>query len=265
MFYFNEENSGIHPTAIVHKAAVIGAGVVIGPYSIIGPDVEIGDGCMISAHVVIDGHTVMGKGNRIFNGASIGLEPQDMKYRGEKSSVLIGDCNTIREYVTINRGTEGGGGVTLLGSGSLVMAYTHIAHDCTVGNNVIIANSTNMAGHVVIEDYAVLSGATGIVQYVKIGSMAMTGGVSKISKDLPPYFIADGNPARIRGVNTVGLRRNGAGEEAISALEKAFKLLYHSRLTVKQALQEIEEKYGQHDEILKLIAFINKSSRGIVR
>jgi UDP-N-acetylglucosamine acyltransferase len=265
MFYWENGNMKIHPTAIVHKDAKIGEDVFIGPYSIVGPNVEIGSNCCIYSNVVIDGYTVIGSGNRIFNGASLGLEPQDLKYNGEKSYLFIGNNNTIREYVTINRGTDGGGGKTEVGDNNLIMAYSHIAHDCKIGNNVIIANSVNMAGHVVIEDYAVISGAAGIIQHVRIGHMAMIGGMSKISKDLPPYLIADESPLRIRGVNVIGLKRNGINDETIKNIEKAFKILYHSGLTVNQAAIKIEEQLGQNDEIQRLLSFVRSSGKGIIR
>ena len=265
MGHWYNEDSLIHPTAVIHKNAKLGQGTIVGPFSIIGPEVEMGENCEIAASVTIDGHTVMGSRNRIFNGAAIGLEPQDLKYKGESSRVVIGNGNTFREYVTVNRGTEGGGGETRIGDNNLVMAYTHIAHDCRIGNGVLIANSTNMAGHVVIEDNAVLSGATGIVQFVRIGTMAMTGGVSKLSKDLPPYFIADGNPCRIRGINKVGMMRNGLESKTIKIVEKAYKLIYLSGMTLVKAMEIIETDFGELNEIRKLLSFLKSSDKGIVR
>ncbi|MFA4885830.1 MAG: acyl-ACP--UDP-N-acetylglucosamine O-acyltransferase [Desulfotomaculaceae bacterium] len=259
------DESKIHPTAIINHRARIGINVEVGPYSVIGPNVEVGDCCRIASHVVIDGNTIIGSGNRFFTGAVIGMEPQDMKYRGEKSFVLIGDNNTFREYVTVNRGTSGGGGVTKIGSHTLIMAYTHIAHDCIIGDNVIIANSTNMAGHVVIEDNAVLNGATGIVQYIRVGRLAMTGGVTKLTKDLPPYVIADGVPGRIRGVNLIGLERNGVTEPARLQIKKAFKILYRSGLTVDEAITRIESACDACPEVLHLVAFLRNSAGGIMR
>jgi UDP-N-acetylglucosamine acyltransferase len=198
----------IHPTAVVDPRAELGAGVVVGPYTVIGPDVVIGAGSTLGPHVVIDGHVRMGKGNRIFPGACIGLEPQDLKYNGAPTEVVIGDDNAIRECVTINRATAEGE-QTRIGSGNLLMAYSHLGHNCQLGDRIVVANNVAIAGHVLIGDRAVIGGVLGIHQFVHIGTLAMVGGMSRIDRDIPPFAIVEGHPGRLRGLNRVGLKRSG--------------------------------------------------------
>lgn len=255
----------IHPTAIVEPGAKIGTKVEIGPYSIIGANVEIGEEIVIGPHVVIDGWTKIGKRNQIFHGASIGLEPQDMKFKGEETYLFIGDNNIIRENVTIHRGTEEGGGETRIGSNNLIMAYCHIAHDCQLGNHIIMSNATNLAGHVIIEDYAVLAGLTGIHQFVRVGKMAMVGAHSKVVKDVPPYILVDGHPARVNGINVVGLRRNGVSPELRQEIKRAYKFLYRSNLNISQAIEKMDQELETSPEIEHFLRFLRNAQRGICR
>ena len=229
----------IHPTAVVDPAARLGEGVEIGPYAVIGPEVELGDGCRIGPHVVIDGRVRMGRGNRVFPGACIGLEPQDLKYAGDPTEVVIGDGNTIRECVTINRATAGDE-QTRLGSGNLLMAYSHIGHNCLLGDRIVIANGVAVAGHVVIGDRAVIGGVLGIHQFVHIGRLAMVGGMSRIDRDVPPFAMVEGHPGRLRGLNKLGIRRSGLAERDGGAqfrqLQELWSLLYRSGLVLADAL-----------------------------
>ncbi len=255
----------VHDTAIVYPGAKLGRNVEVGPYSIIGPNVEIKDNTTIGPHVVIDGWTTIGNNNKIFNGASIGLEPQDLKYHGEKSFLFIGDNNTIREYVTINRGTEGGGGETRIGNNNMLMAYCHIAHDCQLSNYIIMSNAANLAGHVIVEDHAVIAGLTGVHQFVRIGKMAMVGAHTKVVKDVPPYIIVDGHPARVAGINVVGLRRNGLSPEVRQEIKRAYKILYRSELNISQAIDKMDQELVTSPEIEHFLRFLRNATRGIVR
>jgi UDP-N-acetylglucosamine acyltransferase len=231
--------TAIHPTAVVDPAARIGSGVQIGPYAVIGGDVELGDGCRIGPHVVIDGRVRMGRGNKVFPGACIGLEPQDLKYAGDPTEVVIGDDNTIRECVTINRATSGDER-TELGSGNLLMAYSHVGHNCVLGDRIVIANGVAVAGHVVIGDRAVIGGVLGIHQFVHIGTMAMVGGMSRIDRDVPPFTMVEGHPGRLRGLNKLGLRRSGLadrdGGAQLRQLQDLWTLLYRSDRVLAEAL-----------------------------
>ena len=255
----------IHPTAIVHPNAKLGREVVIGPYSIIGENVEIGDYTRIDSHVVIEGWTTIGKRCHIYHGASIGCEPQDLKFKGEKSYLFIGDDNLIREYVTISRGTEGGGGETRIGNNNLFMANSHIAHDCQIGNHVVLANSVALAGHVTVEDRVTIGGLCGVHQFTKIGKMAMIGGCTKIVKDIPPFVLVDGIPAKVSGINIVGLRRNEVPPEVRNEIKKAYKILYRSRLNIKQAIEQMEQELASSPEIDHFIRFLRNAERGICR
>ncbi|MBE3574926.1 MAG: acyl-ACP--UDP-N-acetylglucosamine O-acyltransferase [Firmicutes bacterium] len=255
----------IHETAIVHPGARLAPDVVVGPYSIIGPDVEIGPHTEIGPHVLIDGWTKIGGYNKIYAGACIGAEPQDLKFRGEKSYLTIGDYNIIREYVTISRGTEGGGGETRIGSHNLFMAYTHVAHDCQVGNYVVMANSAALAGHVVVEDRVVIGGLVGVHQFCKLGRMAMIGAHSMVVKDVPPYVMVDGNPAHVYGINVVGLRRNNVPPEIRAEIKKAYRILYRSNLNVAQAIEQMEQELASSPEIDHFIRFLRSADRGICR
>lgn len=255
----------IHPTAIVDPDAIIGTGVEIGPFTIIGPNVQIGDGTKIGPRVVIEGWTVIGKNNKIYAGAIIGNEPQDLKFRGEKTHLFIGDNNVIREYATISRGTVGGLGETRIGSNNMIMSYVHLAHDCQVGSNVVMSHASGIAGHVTIEDRVVLGGLVGIHQFTKIGRMAMVGAHTMVTKDVPPYIIVDGNPAKPYGINIVGLRRNGLSPQLRMDIKRAYKILYRSNLNVAQAIEQMEQELPGNEEIDHLLRFLRSADRGICR
>lgn len=255
----------IHETAIVHPNAKIGRNVVIGPYAIIGENVELGDNCIVGPQVQIEGWTIIGLSNRFFHGATIGCEPQDLKFKGEKSFLVIGDNNIFRENVTISRGTEGGGGETRIGNYNLLMAYSHVAHDCQIGSHVIIGNCSALAGHVVVEERAIISGLTGVHQFSKIGKMAMIGSSSKIVKDIPPFVLVDGNPAKVAGINVVGLRRNGIESEIRDEIKKAYRILYRSNLTISKAIEQMEQELQGIQEIDHFIRFLRNAERGIQR
>lgn len=255
----------IHPTAIVDPKAELGVNVEIGPYAVIGPDVEIGDGTKIGAHAILDGFVKIGQDNQIFTGAIVGCRPQDLKYKGEKTVLIIGDRNMIREYTTLSPGTEGGGGETRVGNDNLIMTATHLAHDCILGNNIIISHGTAIAGHVIIEDQAVIGGLVGIHQFTKVGRMAMVGAHTKLVKDIPPFMLVEGNPATVHGINIVGLRRNGISPEVRLQLKRAFKILYRSNLNVTQAIEVMEQELEAGPEVEHLIRFIRSAERGICR
>jgi UDP-N-acetylglucosamine acyltransferase len=255
----------IHQTAIVDPKARIADGVEVGPYSIIGPNVEIGANTVIGPHVVIEGHTRIGADNRIFQFCSIGAAPQDKKYAGEETRLEIGDRNTIRECCTFNLGTVQDAGVTRVGNDNWIMAYVHVAHDCQVGNNVIFANSVQLAGHVHVGDYVILGGLSGVHQFVRIGAHAMAGMTTSLSQDLPPYVMASGNPAEARGMNFEGLRRRGFSEEAIAALRRAYKTIYKSGLRLEEARDAIAAEQDAHVELKPLVDFLSAPGRGIVR
>lgn len=255
----------IDQRAVIDPSARIADDVRIGPYSIIGPDVEIGAGTEIGPHVVINGPTRIGRDNRFFQFSSIGEIPQDKKYHGESSRLEIGDRNTIREFVTINRGTEDGGGVTRIGNDNWLMAYIHIAHDCLVGNNTIFANGASLAGHVEIDDYVILGGFTLVHQFVKIGSGAFCGMGSAVSKDIPPYLMVSGNPASPFGINSEGLKRRRFDREAVKAIKDAYKIIYRSGLTTEEARQRLEPLADQYAEVKPMLEFLQRSERGILR
>ena len=254
----------IHPTAIIDPQAKIGAGVKIGPYAVIGPHVTIGDGTEIMAHVVIDGWTTIGKNCRFFPSASIGSEPQDLKFKGEKSYVIIGDRSVFREYVTVSRAT-GEGEETRIGSDCLFHACTHVAHNCIIGNHVIMSNCAGLAGHVVVEDRVVIGGIAGVHQFVKIGRNSMIGGLAKVVQDIPPFVIADGQPARCIGLNSVGLSRAGIPENVRRELKKAFRLLYRSGLNLRDAIARMEEELDSSEETEHFLRFLRDADRGICR
>ena len=255
----------VHPTAIVHPKAKLGAGVIIGPYAVIEEHVTIGEGTEIGPHCVIEGHTTIGKENQIFTGAVIGSIPQDLKYRGEHSVLTIGDCNKIREYVTINPGTEGGGGKTAIGSDCLLMAYSHVAHDCAIGDRVVIANSAALAGHILVEDRATIGGLVGIHQFVRVGTLAFIGGCSRVAQDVPPYATCVGYPAKVFSVNVEGLRRAGIASEAKDRLHRAFRILFHSKLSMSHAVQEVAQDADSCPEVHRLLEFVRVSKRGVCR
>ena len=252
--------SNIHSTAIVHPNAKLGKDVIVGPGAIIGEHVEIGDGTQIGAHVVIGGWTTIGKRCEIYPSASIGLEPQDLKFKGEK----IGDETVIREFVTISRAT-GEGEETRVGNNCLLQACTHVAHNCIVGNNVIMSNCAGLAGHAILEDRVVIGGLAGIHQFVKIGRNAMVGGMAKVVQDIPPYVIADGQPARVIGLNSVGLSRAGISEEVRRDLKQAFRIIYRSGFSLSKAIEEMEMQLDSSVEIENLLRFLRNADRGIMR
>ncbi len=256
----------IHSTAVVHPKARLAEGVSIGPFSVIAEHVSIGAGTRIGAHCVIEGRTSVGAYCQLFTGAVIGSMPQDLKYRGENNELIIGDRNLIREYVTINPGTEGGGNKTVLGSDCLLMAYSHVAHDCIVGNHVVLANSAALAGHITVEDRAIIGGLVGIHQFVRVGTMAMVGGCSRVVQDVSPYAMVVGYPAKVFGLNNEGLRRAGVANEVKDQLHKAYKVLFYSKLSMSHALEEVvKTTQGATVELTHLLDFIRHSKRGVCR
>jgi UDP-N-acetylglucosamine acyltransferase len=255
----------IHSTAIVHPGAEINTGVRIGPYSIIEDDVVIDADTEIGPHVVIKSFTRIGSYCRIHQFSSIGDVPQDLKFAGEQTQLTIGDRNIIREYVTLNRGTAAGGGVTSLGNDNVILAYAHVAHDCIIGNKVIMSNCATLAGHISIDDYAIIGGLAAIHQFVRIGTHAFIGGKSAVTKDIPPYVIAAGDRAQLYGLNKVGLRRRGFSEETVAALKAAYRLFFRSGLTVHQALEHASRELPDTPEIQCFLKFIQNSKRGITR
>lgn len=255
----------IHPTAIIDPTARIGAGVEIGPYSIIGADANIGADSIIGPHVTIDPYVTMGPQCHIFQYASIGAVPQDVKFKGEKTFVNIGRGTIIREFVTINRGTGFGGGLTEIGDGSFLMAYTHVAHDCKIGKNVIMANNATLAGHISIGDHAIIGGLVAIHQFVRVGEHAFIGGKSAVVKDIPPFVIVSGDRARLHGLNSVGLKRYGFSTDARLALKKAYRIFFRIGLTLNEAIERVAAEVEQLPEVIQLIDFIKSSQRGITR
>jgi len=255
----------IHPQAIVDLSAKIADGVSIGPFSVIGADVEIGAGTWVGPHVVINGPTKIGKDNRIFQFASVGEKPQDLKFDDEPTELIVGDRNTIREYATLHRGTPGGGNVTRIGSDNLFMVSSHVAHDCIVGNHVILANATAIAGHVIVEDHAILGGYTTVHQFTRIGAHAFTGFSTAIDRDVLPFFTVAGNRARAVGINKEGLKRRGFSAESIRALQEAFKLLIKSSCSHKVALEKVEEIAQRDTDVRMMLDFLDASERGWIR
>jgi UDP-N-acetylglucosamine acyltransferase len=255
----------IHPTAIVHPNARLADDVEVGPYTIIGEHVEIGEGTVIGPHVVIDGHTRIGRHNRIFQFSSLGAAPQDKKYAGEPTRLEIGDHNTIREFCTFNLGTAQDAGVTRVGDHNWIMAYVHLAHDCQVGNHTIFANNAQLAGHVHVDDYAILGGFTVVHQFVRIGAHIITGMGTILFKDVPTYVLASGNPSAPHGINAEGLKRRGFSADAIMAIKRAYKTLYKSGLGFDEAKTAIDAQLAEHAELKPLSDFLAASTRGIVR
>ncbi|HYW93162.1 MAG TPA: acyl-ACP--UDP-N-acetylglucosamine O-acyltransferase [Gammaproteobacteria bacterium] len=255
----------IDRTALIDESARVGRDVTVGPYSIIGPGVELGDGSWIGSHVVIRGPTRIGRENRIFHFASVGEDPQDKKYGGERTSLEIGDRNTIREYCTINRGTVQDQRVTRIGSDNWIMAYVHIAHDCQVGNDVIMANCATLAGHVHVHDHAILAGFSMIHQFCHIGSYAFCGMGCGVNRDVPPYVTVASNPARARGINAEGLRRRGFTRAQIQNVRRAYRLLYRQGLRLENARERLREFARESPETRILVDFLDRSERGITR
>jgi UDP-N-acetylglucosamine acyltransferase len=257
--------SDIHATAIVDRRAKLGARVAVGPYSVIDGDVELGEGTTVGAHNVITGHTRIGRDNRIFHFCSIGEANQDKKYKGEPTRLEIGDRNTIREYATLNRGTVQDTGVTRIGNDNWIMAYCHVAHDCVVGDNSVFANGATLGGHVVIGDFATLGGYTGVHQFVKVGAHTMIGAGSILVQDVVPYLTVGGLPLSAVGINAEGLKRRGFTPEAIAGLKRAFKTLFKAGLTLAEAKEELARQAAETAEVRSILAFLETSTRGILR
>lgn len=255
----------VHASAIVERGARLADGVTVGPYSIIGPHVDIGEGTWLGAHVVLDGHLRIGRGNKIFHFASLGAPPQDKKYKNEDTAVEIGDNNTIREYVTINRGTALDIGVTRVGNDNWVMAYVHFAHDVQIGSHTIFANACQLAGHVTVGDWAIFGATTLVHQFVHIGAHAFTGMGTYLPQDLPPFVTAAGNMAKPYGINSEGLKRRGFKPEEIAALKRAYRTLYRSGLALADARRELEAQVAECVHVRDLVEFLDRSKRGIIR
>lgn len=255
----------VHATAVVEAGAELDAGVEVGPYCVIGPKVKIGKGTRIKSHAVVEGRTTLGEGNLIFQFATVGSVPQDLKYKGEESQLIVGHHNTIREFASLNPGTSGGGMVTRIGDHNLLMMYCHIAHDCIIGHHNIIANGATLGGHVVIEDYVIVGGLVGIHQFVRVGSGAILGAGSMVSKDIAPFCNATGDRARLRGLNLEGLRRRGFTKGQIQALKKGYRIIFQSGLRTAEALKRVRREIPKSAEVNLLVEFVEKSQRGICR
>ncbi|MBB43248.1 MAG: acyl-[acyl-carrier-protein]--UDP-N-acetylglucosamine O-acyltransferase [Rhodospirillaceae bacterium] len=254
----------IHQTAVIETGAELGDGVEVGPFSVIGPNVSLSDGTKLYSHVVVSGHTEVGANTHIFPFASIGHQPQDLKFQGEISNLKIGANNIIREHVTINPGTEGGGLLTEIGNNCLFMVGSHVAHDCKIGNHVVLANNATLAGHVVLEDFVILGGLSAVHQFVRIGRHAMVGGMSGVEQDIIPYGSALGNRARMSGLNIVGLKRRGFSRTEVANLRKAYRLLFAEEGTLSERMEDVSEMYSDNEPVMDIIAFIRKeSSRAI--
>lgn len=254
----------IHPTAIVDSKAQLGRGTIVGPYCIIAADVVVGKNCRLQHHVTLAGPMRAGAGNKFYAYCSIGQQTQDLKYAGEPTYLEIGDENTFREFCTVNRSTKSDG-KTRIGHRGNFLAYSHIGHDCTVGDSVVFSNNGTLAGHVEVDDHAVMGGLTAVHQFCRLGRFAITGGCSKIVQDVPPFMIADGNPATIRGINLIGMERAGFDAETVKAIKEAFRLIYRSKLNTRQAIEAIRNEIAPREEITQLIEFIEKSDRGVIR
>jgi len=255
----------IHPSAVVAPGARLGAGVEVGPYAVIGPYVTIGEKTWVGPHAVIEGRTTIGRENRIFQFASVGAIPQDKKYRGEESQLLVGDYNAVREFATLHTGTAGGGMVTRIGSHNLFMNYSHVAHDCQIGDHVVLANGATLAGHVTIEDFVTVGGLVAIHQFTRIGESALLAGGAMVSQDVPPYCIATGDRAHLNGLNLIGLKRRGFTAEEITALKKAYRTLFAEGLPFKEAILRLREEYSAFAVIAHLAEFLADSQRGVCR
>lgn len=257
--------ANIHPTAVVHPEARLHDTVEIGPFVVIGPKVKLGAWTQVGPHTVIEGDTTIGERNRIFQFASVGAVPQDLKYAGEDTRLVIGDENQIREFTTLHIGTAGGGGETRIGNKNLFMAYSHVAHDCVVGNGCVLANSAALAGHVEVGDHVIFGGLSAVHQFTRIGKFAFVAGGAMVAMDVPPYCTAQGDRAELVGLNTVGLTRAGYGEEQVRRIKDAYKILFRSKLGLNEALAKLKAESGGHPEIDLLLTFISSSKRGITR
>ena len=254
----------IHPTAIVDVRAQLGQGVTVGPYTIIDGRVVIGPDSHIGPHVVIRDFTTLGARCRVFQFAVLGEIPQDLKFKGEESQLVLGDDNTVREFATMHRGTAGGGGVTRIGRGNLFMAYTHVAHDCQIGDKVIMSNAATLGGHITVEDHAILGGLAAVHQFCRIGRHAFIGGCSAVHRDVPPYTMAVGNRAKLVGLNLVGLKRAGFVDANLQGLKRAYELLFLSELNLKEAMDRVRQEFSHSSEIQHLLQFLETSERGLL-
>jgi UDP-N-acetylglucosamine acyltransferase len=255
----------IHPSAVVHPKAELGKDVEIGAFAYVGEHVKLGDGCKLLHHAAVEGHTEIGANNEIGSFSVIGGKPQDLKYKGEPTRLVIGNNNSFRENVTINTGTVSGGGVTTIGNNCLVMAYCHVAHDCNVGNNVIMANYSGLSGHVTLEDWVILSGVCGVTQFLRVGKHAFVGGMTAVRKDVAPYVIMVGDPSAVRGLNLVGLRRRGFEGDRLKAVMEAYRIYFDQGLEKEQALVEIDRRFPDQPDVRYFADFIRKSENGIGR
>ena len=255
----------VHPTAIVAPGARLHATAEVGPYAVIGPQVEIGAGTIIGPHAVIEGRTRLGERNRVFQFASVGAPPQDLKYAGEDSALEIGSENLIREFTTLHKGTSGGGGVTRIGNRNLFMAYAHVAHDCQVGNGCVLANAATLGGHVEVGDHVILGGLAAVHQFTRIGKHAFVAGGAMVVMDVPPFCTAQGDRAELAGVNSIGLARHGFSEEQIAQVKEAYRILFRSKLPLEEAIERLRTELGDQKEIQMLLAFVTTSQRGLTR
>ncbi|TDI45638.1 MAG: acyl-ACP--UDP-N-acetylglucosamine O-acyltransferase [Acidobacteria bacterium] len=254
----------IHPTAVIEDGAELGADVQIGPFCTIGAGVRLGDGCRLMSHVVLSGETTIGSGNRFFPFATVGVEPQDLKFKGEGTRLEIGSGNTFRESCTVHVGTDGGGGVTRIGNDNFLMAYAHIAHDCQLGDGIIMANAATLAGHVTIMDRAMVGAFSGVHQFCRVGREAFVGGYSVITQDAMPYILTVGNRATSHGINTLGLKRRGVPAETLTALRNAYRAIFRSKLGRQEGLAQARQEWGDVPHVDELIRFITESERGVV-
>lgn len=255
----------VHPTAVIHPGARLHETVEVGPYSVIGPRVTIGAGSRIGPHVVLEGRTTLGERNHVFQFASVGADPQDLKYAGEDTELVLGNDNLVREFVTLHKGTAGGGGATRIGSGNLFMANSHVAHDCVVGSGCRIGNGSALAGHVTMEDHVIISGLAAVHQFTRLGKHAFISGGAMVTMDIPPYATAQGDRAELVGLNTVGLERNGYSKEQIERIKEAHRILFRSKLGLQEAVARLRAELAGHAEVDHLIDFVVSSKRGLTR
>ncbi|NDY42786.1 acyl-ACP--UDP-N-acetylglucosamine O-acyltransferase [Dissulfurirhabdus thermomarina] len=255
--------SRIHPTAVVAPGAELAADVTVGPFAVVGPEVRVGPGAAIGPHAVVEGRTILGAGVQVFQFASVGAAPQDLKYRGEPTETVVGEGTILREFVTVHRGTAHGDGVTRIGNRCLLMAYCHVAHDCRVGDQVVMANGATLGGHVQVGDHVVIGGLSAVHQFCRIGDYAFLGGMSGVNKDVPPYVKYWGQRGRIYGLNLVGLRRNGFRKEVLDSLREAYRMLFQAGEPVGAALEKALDRFGEIPEIRRFLDFIAESQRGI--
>ncbi|HEY6008995.1 MAG TPA: acyl-ACP--UDP-N-acetylglucosamine O-acyltransferase [Geobacteraceae bacterium] len=257
----------IDPRAVIQEGAEIHPTAEVGAYAVVGPNVKVGAGTVIGPHAVIEGWTTIGEDCRIFSHAAVGFPPQDLKYKGERTTLTIGDRTMVREFASVHIGTEGGGGATSVGSDCLLMACSHVAHDCTLGDHVILANAATLAGHVIVHDWVIVGGLTAVHQFARLGEHSMIGGCSAVPMDVPPYVTASGNRAKLYGLNTVGLKRRGFDDDSVKALKRAYRVLFQSEEPMVDLVEQVKqtEEYRHSPEVRKLVEFIEKSERGVTR